>query len=77
MMKSLCIAVVVAATLLFGSSLLRAEPIVSRASFEYKSLFLNDVKSEDAFSKILNDLAADRWEYDGSLGIVAIFRRNR
>ena len=77
MIKSLFIAIVALAIMLGGASLLRAEPAGSRAKWEYKSLFLNDVKSEDAFSKIFNDLAADGWEFDGSLGIVAVFRRAR
>ena len=77
MLKAFFFAVAVAALLLGGASLLRAGPAVSNAKWEYKSLFLNNVKTEDDFSKILNDLAADGWEYDGSLGIVGVFRRAR
>ena len=77
MLKSFLIALFVAASLLGGASLLRAAPAASNAKWEYKSLFLNDVKNEDAFSKILNDLAADGWEFDGSLATVAVFRRSR
>jgi hypothetical protein len=70
MRKSL-VAVLVAAVLGFGAAHLRAAPpaAASAATVEYAVFPAADRNLPDSFTKQLNDLAAERWEFVGWAGV--------
>ena len=67
MSKSILVAVVTAAVVLGGVTLLRAEPVASKAKWEYKVVMGPRSLLENGgpkFETTMNELAGNGWEYE-------------